>query len=200
MPEISGQFSLPKPTDPPHVAAVFFGRPATRCIASRFVPQPLLFEDRWIRRFFITLPCLGRSDTALDEAADPHHARARPFSKRQLQHITHTQCRGRLQLMPGTPHLSRLAHLRRHTARFKKPHGPKPLIGPDAFGHGAVVSAKRKNDRPLVQISHKPHQSPLLSTLMKASCGILTLPNIFIFFLPSFCFSSSLRLRVMSPP
>jgi hypothetical protein len=43
-------------------------------------------------------------------------------------------------------------------------------------------------------------QSPLLSTLMKASCGMLTLPNIFIFFFPSFCFSSSLRFREMSPP
>ena len=43
-------------------------------------------------------------------------------------------------------------------------------------------------------------QSPLLSTLIKASWGMLTLPNIFIFFFPSFCFSSSLRLREMSPP
>jgi hypothetical protein len=43
--EISGRSSLPKPTDPPHVAAVFLGRPATRCIAARLVPQPLLFED-----------------------------------------------------------------------------------------------------------------------------------------------------------
>jgi hypothetical protein len=43
-------------------------------------------------------------------------------------------------------------------------------------------------------------QSPLLSTLMKASCGMFTLPNIFIFFFPSFCFSNSLRFRVMSPP
>ena len=43
-------------------------------------------------------------------------------------------------------------------------------------------------------------QSPLLSTLMKASCGMLTLPNIFIFFFPSFCFSSSFRFREISPP
>ena len=34
----------------------------------------------------------------------------------------------------------------------------------------------------------------------KASCGTSTRPIVFIRFLPSFCFSSSLRLRVMSPP
>ena len=52
--KISGQSSLPKPTDTPHVAAVFLGWSATRCITARFVPQPLLFEDGWIRRFHIT--------------------------------------------------------------------------------------------------------------------------------------------------
>ena len=38
------------------------------------------------------------------------------------------------------------------------------------------------------------------NTAIKASCGIFTLPMDFIRFLPSFCFSKSLRLRVMSPP
>ncbi len=38
------------------------------------------------------------------------------------------------------------------------------------------------------------------STAMNASCGISTLPIDFMRFLPSFCFSRSLRLRVMSPP
>ena len=42
--------------------------------------------------------------------------------------------------------------------------------------------------------------SPILSAAMKALCGISTWPNWRIRFLPSFCFSSSLRLRVMSPP
>ena len=37
-------------------------------------------------------------------------------------------------------------------------------------------------------------------TWMKASCGMLILPMLFMRFLPSFCFSSSFRLRVMSPP
>ena len=38
------------------------------------------------------------------------------------------------------------------------------------------------------------------STSMKASCGMFTEPNDFIRFLPSFCFSSNFRLRVISPP
>src|SRR5262245_45294655 len=38
-------------------------------------------------------------------------------------------------------------------------------------------------------------QSLTLSTARKASCGISTLPTRFMRFLPSFCFSSSLRLR-----
>ena len=35
---------------------------------------------------------------------------------------------------------------------------------------------------------------------MKASVGSWTVPKVRIFFLPSFCFSSSFFLRVMSPP
>ena len=42
--------------------------------------------------------------------------------------------------------------------------------------------------------------SPVDKAAMKASCGTSTLPTIFIRFLPSFCFSSSLRLREISPP
>ena len=34
----------------------------------------------------------------------------------------------------------------------------------------------------------------------KASCGTSTRPMDFMRFLPTFCFSSSLRLRLMSPP
>ena len=39
-----------------------------------------------------------------------------------------------------------------------------------------------------------------LSTARNASCGISTDPTDFMRFLPSFCFSSSLRFREMSPP
>ena len=39
-----------------------------------------------------------------------------------------------------------------------------------------------------------------LRTAMKASVGTCTVPRLRIFFLPSFCFSSSFFLRVISPP
>ncbi len=42
--------------------------------------------------------------------------------------------------------------------------------------------------------------SPVESAAMNASWGTSTRPTIFMRFLPSFCFSSSLRLRLMSPP
>jgi hypothetical protein len=45
-----------------------------------------------------------------------------------------------------------------------------------------------------------PAQLSIFSAAMKASCGISTLPNWRILFLPAFCFSRSLRLRVASPP
>ena len=43
-------------------------------------------------------------------------------------------------------------------------------------------------------------QASIFNAAKKALCGISTLPNWRIRFLPSFCFSSSLRLRLMSPP
>ena len=44
------------------------------------------------------------------------------------------------------------------------------------------------------------YSSSSLRTAMKASVGSCTLPRERIFFLPSFCFSSSFFFRVMSPP
>ena len=38
------------------------------------------------------------------------------------------------------------------------------------------------------------------STARNASCGTSTRPTCFMRFLPAFCFSSSLRLRLTSPP
>ena len=73
------------------------------------------------------------------------------------------------------------------------------VIGVPAFSDGAVP------DR--VPIAGPDYFLPLSpgalseeSAAMKASWGTSTRPTIFIRFLPSFCFSSSFRLRVMSPP
>ena len=44
------------------------------------------------------------------------------------------------------------------------------------------------------------YSSSNLSTAINASVGICTVPRERIFFLPSFCFSSSFFFRVMSPP
>ena len=52
---------------------------------------------------------------------------------------------------------------------------------------------------PLEQI-HNTQFSLDFNTSIKASCGMFTRPISFIRFLPSFCFSSSFRFRVMSPP
>ena len=53
------------------------------------------------------------------------------------------------------------------------------------------------------QVAAEPEEPPHSSSrsaAMNASWGTSTRPMFFIRFLPSFCFSSSLRLRVMSPP
>ncbi len=44
------------------------------------------------------------------------------------------------------------------------------------------------------------HYASIFSAARNADCGISTLPNWRIRFLPSFCLSSSFRLREMSPP
>src|SRR5690606_27632425 len=63
-----------------------------------------------------------------------------------------------------------------------------------------VIDSDAGFANPLDKRAHGGCQSPILSAWMKASCGISTLPNWRMRFLPSFCFSRSLRLRVASPP
>ena len=66
--------------------------------------------------------------------------------------------------------------------------------------HHDDVAAAAAALRPGRAVHFLAGASPVDSAAMKASCGTSTRPTIFIRFLPSFCFSSSLRLRVMSPP
>ena len=74
-------------------------------------------------------------------------------------------------------------------------------ILPSASGSG--LGAPGTGATPGLRVSTRPRfsqSSPSRRAEMKASWGTSTRPMFFMRFLPSFCFSSSLRLRVMSPP
>jgi hypothetical protein len=60
---------------------------------------------------------------------------------------------------------------------------------------GSRASPAPRNDG----VKLRPHTSTF-SAAINASCGMSTLPNCRMRFLPSFCLSSSFRLRVASPP
>src|SRR5690606_20759055 len=70
-------------------------------------------------------------------------------------------------------------------------------------GQGAVGGARvagREGGAHFFALASFPVGESEPSAAMKASCGTSTRPMAFIRFLPSFCFSRSLRLREMSPP
>lgn len=68
-------------------------------------------------------------------------------------------------------------------------------------GHGLTWRGGRGNpDAGRGGGGRYPHSSRVSSTARKAFCGTFTLPIVRIRFFPSFCFSKSFRLRVMSPP
>src|SRR3954467_6244706 len=84
------------------------------------------------------------------------------------------------------------------------PSADRPLVDPRAHrlsgGDGPEIGAGHADG-----VDPAPHfleavDSFVESAATNASWGTSTRPTIFIRFLPSFCFSSSFRLRVMSPP
>ena len=79
------------------------------------------------------------------------------------------------------------------------------LAAADDGDEVAVAAAVRAERQVHVEMTGVAHQLvfcpwPMLSTARNASCGTSTPPTCFMRFLPFFCFSSSLRLREMSPP
>ncbi len=72
------------------------------------------------------------------------------------------------------------------------------------YSGGSIFSQdynqKDFSDPMTVLYGHNLRNGSSLRTARKASLGIWTVPSWRIFFLPSFCFSSSFFLRVMSPP
>ncbi len=70
------------------------------------------------------------------------------------------------------------------------------IVGPIAGAPGSDGNSEFRNPQSEIRLG----QSPGSRTDMKASWGISTWPTIFMRRLPAFCFSSSLRLRITSPP
>ena len=114
--------------------------------------------------------------------------------------------------VPAAPHTKRHVdvHLERHAIpqstscrrsirliRRIRRRSPRPAVsaGLPSTQLSAFCAA-----RILSFVSRSLPASPVESAAMNASCGTSTWPSIFMRFLPAFCFSSSLRLRVMSPP
>ncbi len=88
----------------------------------------------------------------------------------------------------------------------QQPRQPVEPGGPRRSDGGLPEESLRQVERQqrhayfLPALDLSPGPPSLESAAMKASWGTSTRPTIFIRFLPSFCFSRSLRLRVMSPP
>jgi hypothetical protein len=78
---------------------------------------------------------------------------------------------------------------------FQMPIWPRSMPAPTL-----VDCERRLPDRASAYFLPFSAVPPVDSAATKASCGTSTRPIVFIRFLPSFCFSSSLRLREMSPP
>ena len=115
------------------------------------------------------------------------------------------QLRGRSPAEVHGVERPRVAPLGRGEGHLRPPGGRRsaggpgrPSASPRSRSTGRSTSRRERGDRARAYSSSS--SSSVLSTDTKADWGISTFPTIFIFFLPSFCFSRSLRLRLMSPP
>ncbi len=111
-----------------------------------------------------------------DRDDEGHEAVHHPAVGAQLPLLEETFDEGGQRVDPGGPVRAATGHAEDTVGQLHP--------GPRSVGYFLPFSAG-----PLVE-----------SAAMNASWGTSTRPTIFIRFLPSFCFSSSLRLRVMSPP
>ncbi len=81
--------------------------------------------------------------------------------------------------------------------RAQQGNGDSEFTGEPGVEHANPSDGRRSRDGYFFGLSDEASDE---SAATNASCGTSTRPIVFIRFLPSFCFSSSLRLRLMSPP
>jgi hypothetical protein len=87
-----------------------------------------------------------------------------------------------------------------HTLCAGKCSGRGPSRAPFGVLRWKIGRKPIKTRSPLAKSYSSSPAEVTLRTARKASCGMSTWPTRFMRFLPSFCFSRSLRLREMSPP
>ena len=113
---------------------------------------------------------------------------------KRLHSSWHTAYRRR-RLNPSGVHTSLLIHCFKISEVQSNDGMPVPELGaPTCISEHTIFA------HCIPKHSKWSAQPSILSALMNASCGMSTLPNCRIFFLPAFCLSSSLRFRVASPP
>ena len=103
----------------------------------------------------------------------------------------------------GTTHARADCAASPELAHVPRPRGGNGTASADdvsAFSIRLPETRRVRGKRSAARRSRGSAHFSFLRILMKASCGMETFPISFIRFLPSFCLSSSLRLRVMSPP
>jgi hypothetical protein len=134
------------------------------------------------RIFFLPSFCFSRSARELDRAGSDE------FGK---HHTDHACCDdGVMPLICPTCQM---------VSQDARPAGSRRLLCMGLFSIFLLPASGRTQSHYALAVEPSPQLSTF-SAAMNASCGMSTLPNCRIFFLPSFCFSRSLRLRVMSPP
>ena len=142
------------------------------------------------------LPCIGRENARRPPSDIDSTQRQRSFPKmnkalRLARHSRQPRLDGSIVGRATVKRaISAFGQTQRNMHIKRKARPPQQRAGPTHF-HQLPPQAKRGGYAPPSSIWRKAR---------KASWGIDTRPICFMRFLPSFCFSSSLRLRVMSPP
>ena len=156
------------------------------------------------------------------------HGEGVPRRRDQAEHVAGGQQTGRsaaeVDRRDGAPRKSRVVRratdLVRHRVHIRRPPrrvphheveravvaacGTEGKVDVEREGRPGRCGIARRRPRSFAgrtsgRVAAAAHRS-IFSTERKASCGTVTEPTCFIRFLPSFCFSRSLRFREMSPP
>ena len=127
--------SLPKPTDAAQFAAIPFGRATGAGFAAGLLPGLEGLERFGRGAFLVTSTRFRRTETFLDAGENGDRAVAGTFREGDFQKIARAQIGGGFDRVAGAFHLAGGAGLGGERAGFKKPCGPKPLVGAEGVGH-----------------------------------------------------------------